>query len=450
MFNLEDSILEWKDHLRSRGGVSETDLEELESHLREEVGALAGAHLDPDESFLVAIKRLGTADGLAGEYAKVNADRIWKQLLLAPDDPAARRARRTEVSLVVALAILAGLLGKIPEILGVRAVGANALLYARNLSFFMLPSVVAYLYWKRGLRALYAGCLGLGFGLPFVLTLLYPFGPQSQTEMLTAIHLPILLWLLVCGAHAGPRWRTTDGRMDFVRASGEAFIYSVLIGLGGGVLVVFTHSIFSSLGLDVRRITEEYLMVMGGCAIPVVAVFLVESKRSIVESIAPVLARIFSPLFLLVLLVFVVVMPITGRVPFSERDFLIAFDIMLALVLALVLYVIAAHRDTDQPGPFEYLSLGLILAALAADSVALVSILGRLSARGITPNKLAALGENLALLVNLTGLAVLYIRYLAGRGSYRSLMRWQTAYLPVYAVWAAIVALGFPPLFGFL
>ncbi len=29
------------------------------------------------------------------------------------------------------------------------------------------------------------------------------------------------------------------------------------------------------------------------------------------------------------------------------------------------------------------------------------------------------------------------------------LERWQTAYLPVYAVWAAIVVIGFPPLFGY-
>ena len=53
------------------------------------------------------------------------------------------------------------------------------------------------------------------------------------------------------------------------------------------------------------------------------------------------------------------------------------------------------------------------------------------------------------LLVNLAWSAVLYIRFLRGRGTFASLERWQTAYLPVYFVWAAIVVVGFPPLFGF-
>jgi hypothetical protein len=59
----------------------------------------------------------------------------------------------------------------------------------------------------------------------------------------------------------------------------------------------------------------------------------------------------------------------------------------------------------------------------------------------------AALGENVILLVNLTWSAVLYVRFLRGRGSFTQLEHWQTSYVPVYAVWAAFVAIAFPPLF---
>jgi hypothetical protein len=45
---------------------------------------------------------------------------------------------------------------------------------------------------------------------------------------------------------------------------------------------------------------------------------------------------------------------------------------------------------------------------------------------------------------------VLYIRFLRGRGPFASLERWQTDYLPVYAAWAAIVVIVFPPLFRFI
>jgi hypothetical protein len=53
------------------------------------------------------------------------------------------------------------------------------------------------------------------------------------------------------------------------------------------------------------------------------------------------------------------------------------------------------------------------------------------------------------LLVNLAWSAVLYIRFLRGRGTFSSLEQWQTDYLPVFAAWAAIVVIVFPPVFGY-
>ena len=61
----------------------------------------------------------------------------------------------------------------------------------------------------------------------------------------------------------------------------------------------------------------------------------------------------------------------------------------------------------------------------------------------------AALGENLILLVNLGWSAVLYARFLAKRTSFAPLERWQTAYIPVYAVWAWVVVALFPIIFNY-
>jgi hypothetical protein len=61
----------------------------------------------------------------------------------------------------------------------------------------------------------------------------------------------------------------------------------------------------------------------------------------------------------------------------------------------------------------------------------------------------AVTGENVILVVNLGWSAWLYLRFLGGRGMVAALERWQTVYLPVYAVWAAIVVVVFPPVFGF-
>ena len=45
------------------------------------------------------------------------------------------------------------------------------------------------------------------------------------------------------------------------------------------------------------------------------------------------------------------------------------------------------------------------------------------------------------------GPVVSYLR--AGRGPFAAVEGWQTAYLPVYPVWAAVVVVVFPPLFGY-
>ena len=133
-----------------------------------------------------------------------------------------------------------------------------------------------------------------------------------------------------------------------------------------------------------------------------------------------------------------------------EREVLIGFDLLLAVVLGLLLYAVSARDPHAPPDLFDALQLLLVVSALVLDGVALAAIAGRISEFGFSPNRVAALGENLILLVNLAWSAWLYARFLGGRGPFSTLERWQTDYLPVYAVWAGFVVVAFPPLFGFL
>jgi hypothetical protein len=41
------------------------------------------------------------------------------------------------------------------------------------------------------------------------------------------------------------------------------------------------------------------------------------------------------------------------------------------------------------------------------------------------------------------------VRFVRGRTTYATMERWQTSFLPVYFVWATVVAVVFPPVFGF-
>ena len=77
------------------------------------------------------------------------------------------------------------------------------------------------------------------------------------------------------------------------------------------------------------------------------------------------------------------------------------------------------------------------------------SMIARIGDLGFTPNRMAALGLNVVLLVNLAGAALLSVRFLTRRSTLHRLERWQTTYLPVFALWAAMVVVVIPPLFGF-
>jgi hypothetical protein len=251
-------------------------------------------------------------------------------------------------------------------------------------------------------------------------------------------------------AYAGGRWREVSGRMDFIRFSGELFIYYVLIALGGGVLCAFMALTFKSIGIDIGPFFAAWLIPCGAGGAVVVASWLVETKQGVMGSIAPMLTWLFTPLFALMLVAFLGTLLWSGRGIAIEREMLIGFDLLLVVVLGLLLYSISARDPSAPPGAFDVVQIVLVVAALIADVFALSAIGARIGEFGFSPNRVAALGENIILLVNLAGSAVLYLRFLFGRGSFPSLERWQTSYVPVYSVWAAIVVIGFPPLFRWI
>jgi len=451
MFDLELNIRSWSDHLRARGNFKETDILELESHLHDEIEDLVKAGLAVDEAFLISVKRLGSSQLISSEYSKVNSENLWKHLLVEPVDKVEKVQNRKNIILVIIFALLAGTLAKIPGIFGMQISDpAYSLFYFKNLSLFVLPFIAAFFIIKHKLSWKMAAAIMGVFCFTAIAINMYPSFEPKDTELLTGIHVPIFLWLITGVAYIGSKWKDSRRRMDFIRFTGESFIYGVLIFCGIMVLAMFIMMIFSAIQIDLSWFIADYFFIYGGCAAAMVTVYLVEVKKSIVENFAPILAKIFSPLFLIAMIAFLAVMAASGKSPFVEREFLIGFDLMLVLVLGLVLYVISSRGMHDKAGLFDYMNLALILAAVVIDGVALSAIIFRLSAYGITPNKLAALGENLILLVNLGGLAWMYIRYFARKIDFYVLEKWQTSYLSVYVIWMAVVAFLFPVIFGFL
>ncbi|MGI9628364.1 MAG: permease prefix domain 1-containing protein [Longimicrobiales bacterium] len=446
---LESQIAEWRDYLRRRQAIHSVDVDELEDHLRGQVGTLKDAGLSDDEAFLVAVKRMGDLNTLSREFAREYSERLWKQLVVAPADEGGDPTTFPDAMMAIGFAVAAGVAIKLPALFGVGLSEENAPFYVRNFSLFVLPLLAGYFALKRRVDSLSLGWLAVPFALGAVLTNAFPFAPDGQTFQLVAMHLPIALWLSVGYAYVGGHWRDHSKRMDFIRFSGEWFIYYALIALGGGVLMGFTMFVFSAIGLDAEWFLESWLLPCGVVGAVIISAWLVEAKQSVIENMAPVLTRLFTPLFAAVLLVFLVTMVLTGSGIDVEREVLIGFDLLLVVILALLLYAISARNPNASPDAFDALQLLLVVCALIIDVLALIAIAARISEFGFSPNKVAALGENLVLLVNLAGSAVLYARFLRGRIAFGALERWQTGYLPVFVIWFWFVVIAFPPLFGF-
>ena len=444
MESVESQIAEWRAYVANAPAVNGNDVDELEDHLRHQIAELSAAGLTADEAFLVAVKRMGALNAVSREFAREHSARLWKQLLGTDDDasPVAEGWFEALVFAVAAAVVIQGarLAAGFPD--------EEPTWFARNIGLFVLPFLAGYFARRRRIDLRGWMVAATPFALAALVINLYPYDADSDTEILVALHLPVVLWFVVAFPYMGGTIRSHARRMDFVRFTGEWFIYYVLIALGGGVLMGLTAGILEPTGVDVDRIAE-WVLPAGAAGAVVVAAWLVESKQRVVENMAPVLSMLFTPLFAVMLACAAVVYAVTGLGEAFDRELLSVFDALLVVVLGLVLYGISAREASASPNWMDGVQLVAVVFALVLDAMVLGAMIARIGDLGFTPNRTAALGLNLVLLANLAGAALLSARFLRRRSTLHRLERWQTTYLPVFALWAAAVVVVLPPLFGY-
>jgi hypothetical protein len=446
MDQLELEIAEWRAFVERSPAVNGRDMEELEAHLRDQIADLAAAGLASDEAFLIAVKRIGNLDDVSQEFAREHSGRLWKQLLLSGDDPDQEADTHWLEPLLFALAA-AVTVQVARHAAGFPGEESSWLL--RNVGLLVLPFLAGYFARRRGL----APRQWLVAAVPFVIAAfvinLYPFAESGPTELLVATHLPVVLWFVVAYPYMSTAVQSQERRMDFVRFTGEWFIYFALLALGGAVLMGITAAILEPAGVDAERIME-WVLPVGAMGAVIVAGWLVESKQRVVENMAPVLTMIFTPLFAVMLIIATIVYAATGLGGVFDRELLGVFDVLMVVVLGLVLYGMSARDPERAPGWMDRIQLVAVIAALVLDLMVLGVMVARIGELGFTPNRTAALGLNIVLLVNLAGTAWLSARLLTGSGTFHRLERWQTAYLPVFSLWAGAVVVVLPLLFSFV
>jgi hypothetical protein len=450
--DLEPRIAEWRAAVLRGQAIDAADADELESHLRDQITELEGVGLSPDEAFLIGIRRIGEMDAVAAEYAREHSDRLWKQhAVVRPADTETRSFWPMLVLAAVAVVLIqvARLLAEAPGGYPTAFFGDPiAPWFGRNLGIILLAPLVTYFVVRR--RMLWPRILLVAAIVAALLVVInvYPYTADSASELIVALHAPVVMWFVVGIAYTSGEMGSARRRMEFLRFSGEWAIYLTLIVLGGGVFVGLLSVVLGGIAPESIDEVMTWVLPSGGAAGIVVAAWLVEAKKGIIENLAPVLTAIFTPLFAAMLLAVAGVYLVLGIGREFDRELLGGFDALLIVVVALVVYGISARRD---PGParlLDLLRLAAVVAAIVLDLIVLVAMLLRVGDLGFTPNRAAALGLNIVLLGNLAGAGWFLGRAIATKGGSAPVERWQTGYLPVFALWVSLVVVALPPLFS--
>ena len=354
--------------------------------------------------------------------------------------------KKNELLFVVVTALTAGLLAKVPEIFSID----EERFYSRNIAFLVFPFLIAYFSWKnkQTVRQLI---------LPFITILLsviyiniLPGKKETDAIILACIHLPFMLWAIAGYTFIGGDLKEAQKKIGYLRFNGDFVVMSALIVLSGIIFSGLTIGLFDIIHVDITKIYFQYIVIFGLAAVPIVGTFLVLNNPQLVNKISPVIARIFTPFVLVTLLIFISSIIYTGNYPYDDRNALMIFNGLLIGVMALILFSVSEVTKNATSRINLGILLGLSALTIVINGIALSAILFRLQEFGITPNRIAVLGANLLILVNLSLVSHKLYRIVMNKSEIEDLEKSMTIMLPVYGIWAAIVCFGFPLLFDFM
>lgn len=369
---------------------------------------------------------------------------IWNERLNFEQEEISWGAKN-ELTFVILACLVAAVVVKIPSFTSIN----EDFFYMRNTGFVVFPFLTAYFAWRQSLPLkkvlLIAGLL--------LCSLIYinclPQNPKSDTLVLACIHLPLFLWMILGFSFVGSAGNIYPKRLDFLRYNGDLLVMTTIILLAGALMTVATLGLFGLINVNIETFYVRYIVVSGLAAAPIVGTYLVQTNPQLVHKVSPVIAKVFTPLVLLTLVIYLGVVIGTGKDPYNDRDFLLVFNMLLVGVMSLILFSIAETSTESRNKLGAWLLLALALVTVVINGIALSAIVFRISAWGISPNRLAVLGGNLLILTHLLLVTYRLFTTIKDPNQEDSVGRSIVAFLPVYCIWVAVVSFLFPLLFRF-
>lgn len=350
-----------------------------------------------------------------------------------------------ELAFVVIASLVAGLIAKMPAFFTIN----EEFFYPRNIGFIIFPALMAYFAWKNKLALnKIVFIAGLTFvGLIFINSL--PNVSKSDTLILSCIHLVLFLWGILGFTFVGGTQNNYDKRLGYLKYNGDLVVMTTLIVIAGGIMTGVTIGLFSLIGLNIEKFYSENIVVFGLPAAPILGTYLTQTNPQLVGKVSPVIARLFSPLVLVMLVIYLIAMVYSGKDPFNDREFLLLFNALLIGVMAIIFFSVAEVSKTTKSGMEIWVLFLLSVVTILVNGIALSAILFRISEWGITPNRTAVLGGNVLILLNLLLVTAQLFKVISKKASISEVGKTIALYLPIYCLWTVIVTFLFPFLFGF-
>jgi hypothetical protein len=350
-----------------------------------------------------------------------------------------------DLAFVIIASLLAGLIAKLPALFAIE----EEFFYPRNIGFIVFPLLTAYFAWKNKLSSAKIAFISAATlaGLIFINAL--PDVKKSDTLLLSCIHLLLFLWAILGFAFVGDKRNNVEKRLGYLKYNGDLVVMTTLILIAGGIMTGVTIGLFELIGFRIEKFYFEYVGIFGLSAAPIVGTYLTQTNPQLVGKVSPVIAKIFSPLVLVMLVIYLVAIVYSGKDPYNDRDFLLIFNALLIGVMAIIFFSVAESSGKIKSRTESWVLLLLSAVTVVVNGIALSAILFRISEWGITPNRAAVLGGNVLILINLLLVTAQLYKVVSNRGDISGVGKAMSFYLPVYVAWAMIVTFIFPLIFGF-
>lgn len=350
---------------------------------------------------------------------------------------------RNDLVFVIIASLIAGTIAKLPALFSIN----EDFFYQRNIGFIVFPALMVYFAWKNKLPtpkvAFLAGVTLVGL----IFINLLPNVKHSDTLILSCAHLALFLWAALGIAFVGGVQNDSEKRLGFLKYNGDLVVMTTLILIAGGLMSALTIGLFSLIGYNIAEIYMQNVAVFGAAAAPIVGTYLTQTNPQLVGKVSPVIAKIFSPLVLVMLIVYIIAIMYSGKNPYNNREFLLIFNALLVGVMALIFFSIAGTSTKSRTEMGILLALSIV--TIVVNGIALSAIVFRISEWGMTPNRAAVLGGNILILVHLVLVAGKMLKYMLKETELNTVGKTIAWYLPVYCLWTIIVTFIFPFIFGF-